>query len=68
MMPILKNKPYYRTKFFAGAINFTPPVKNIVKKSVLNIEQKIENESDKRILQKMHWHKNYLLSCKSNWE
>lgn len=42
-------------------------VKNIITKSLLDIEEKITKETNKRTLQKMHWHKNYLLYCKNNY-
>lgn len=56
--------------YFFDYLNFPedPDVRDVINKSMLNIEQKIENETDKRILQKLHWHKKYLLSCKSKWK
>lgn len=42
--------------------------KEIALNSLIHIEQKIQNETDKKILQKMDWHKNYLLYCKKKWD
>jgi hypothetical protein len=56
--------------YFFDYLNYPrdPNTKNTITKALFNVEQKIKGESDKRILQKMYWHKNYLLSCEEKWE
>lgn len=56
--------------FFFDYLNYPSDksTRTLVKNSLNYITDKIKFEEDKRLLKNFAWHKNYLISCKKEWD